>query len=414
MNAQERARRLRTMKRLALLLLLGMFALYIVTGVFLGQMPSLSYVHAFAEAATVGALADWFAVTALFRYPLGIPIPHTAIIQRRKDDIGATLARFVGENFLTPAALEPRLARFEFSRLAADWLDRPSNTERLSADLAGILSRLVEIGDNRALRDVTKQSLRSVLEQTQLTPLFAQVLEFVLLKDPDQVVVNELLALARRQLDNNRESLQSSISERTPWWLPRFVDRKIVDQLIEEVDTYLADSSDNDDEEARARLISTLTALIESMRSDPVLIERGESLKESLLDHPMLQSYLSRVVNDLSQWLNESLANPDSALRSKLSAAVAGLGNRLLEDESLKADIDTACRSAVLQLVESHHASLTSIITETVKGWDAEATAERIELQVGRDLQFIRINGTLVGGLVGLLLHSGWQLAAVL
>lgn len=412
MDVVDRQVRLRTMKQLALYLLLAMFALYIVSGIYIAEHAWLSYVHAFAEAATVGALADWFAVTALFRYPLGLPIPHTAIIQRRKDDIGATLARFVGENFLTPAALKPRLANVEFSAIIAGWLATPANTLRLSADLAAVLSRLVEVGDNRALRDVTKQSLRSVLEQTQLTPLFAKVLDFVLLKDPDQTIINELLRLARRQLDSNRESLQSTISERTPWWLPRFVDRKIVDQLITEVDAYLAESTDSDDEEARAKLIDTLQQLIESMKSDPALIERGEALKESLLDHPVLQTYLSRVVNDLSSWLSDSLSNPESALRAKLTSAVAGLGQSLLDDDSLKRDIDNACQSAILQLVENHHASLTGIITETVKGWDAEATAERIELQVGRDLQFIRINGTLVGGLVGLILHSGWQLAA--
>ncbi len=409
MTPTERAARLNRMKRLALALLVAMFGLYIVAGIYEDQHAVLPYIRAFAEAATVGALADWFAVTALFRHPLGIPIPHTAIIQRRKNDIGETLSRFVAENFLVTQALAPRLNEIQFSGLLSKWLSKPANARRLTQDLAGVLTRVVTVTDNRALRDAGKQSLRNLLGRSQLTPLFGELLELLLLKDPEQTLVNGLLSVARRQLDDNRLTLQETLSDRTPWWLPRFVDRRIFDRLIDELDAFLATSRDADDDTARAQLIELLGAMITALKTDEALIERGEALKEKILEHPWLQQFLSGIVNDFSHWLTAALEDPESDLRRHFSNALEALGERLSNDESLQQDLDSSCREALLYVVERYNDSIAGIISETVKNWDAEATALRIEQQVGRDLQFIRINGTIVGGLVGLTLHVLWQ-----
>lgn len=409
MTPVERARRLARMKALALGLLVFMFALYLLTGFYEAHYPGLSYLRAFAEAATVGALADWFAVTALFRHPLGIPIPHTAIIQRRKDDIGQTLSRFVADNFLVPEALAPRLERVPFAGSLSNWMQRPANADRLAADLAGVLRRVLSFTDNRALRDLTKESLRNLLDKARLTPMFGQLLEFLLLKDPDQTLVNGLLVLARRQLANNRQSLQQSLSDRTPWWLPRFVDRRIFDRLVDELDQYLADTRHKDDDAAKEQLLELLNGLVVALKTDPVLIQRGEDLKEQVLEHPWLLQHLSRLINDFSAWLSDNLDDPNSDLRQRLVDGVSVLGQRLESDEALKLDLDKSCRDTVLYVVQRYNDSIASVISETVKNWDAQATAERIELQVGRDLQFIRINGTLVGGLVGLSLHLIWK-----
>ncbi|MEM7276492.1 MAG: DUF445 domain-containing protein [Pseudomonadota bacterium] len=409
MTPVERAQRLARMKALALALLVFMFALYLLTGFYEVRYPGLSYVRAFAEAATVGALADWFAVTALFRHPLGIPIPHTAIIQRRKDDIGRTLSRFVADNFLVPDALAPRLERVPFASSLSSWMQRPDNADRLAADLAGVLRRVLSFTDNRALRDLTKESLRSLLDKARLTPLFGQLLEFLLLKDPDQALVNGLLVLARKQLANNRQSLQQSLSDRTPWWLPRFVDRRIFDRLVDELDQYLADTRHKDDDAAKEQLLELLQGLITALKTDPALIQRGEDLKAQVLEHPWLQQHLSKLINDFSSWLSDNLDDPSSDLRQRLVDGVSVLGQRLESDEALKLDLDKSCRDTVLYVVQRYNDSIASVISETVKNWDAQATAERIELQVGRDLQFIRINGTLVGGFVGLSLHLIWK-----
>lgn len=410
MDITERQARLTRMKRAALALLLAMIGVYVIAGIYEPGHPWLGYVRAFAEAGTVGALADWFAVTALFRHPLGIPIPHTAIIQHRKNDIGATLSRFVEENFLISAALKPRLDDMRFSDAIAKWIDKPKNAERLAQDIANLMGRVVDAGDNRELRDLVKDSLRKALSNTEVTPLIGQIIEVLLLKDPDQTLVNGLLGLARQQLEENRYSLRERISDRSPWWLPKFVDQKIYERIVEELEVMLEDAQNEDETEARQRVVETLTAIVQSLKTDPELISQGEVLKEQLLSHPVLQRYLSTLVGDLNDYLSSSLSDPESDIRKRLLRAASALGENLRTHPSLAAEVDLWCRDAVLYVVERYSDSIASVISETVKGWDAEATAQRVELQVGRDLQFIRINGTLVGGLVGLTLYTVWNM----
>ncbi|MEO1034500.1 MAG: DUF445 domain-containing protein [Pseudomonadota bacterium] len=409
-NIAEREARLAGMKRVALSLLLAMLALYVVTGLYEAMYPWLSYVRAFAEAATVGALADWFAVTALFRHPMGIPIPHTAIVQQRKDELGATLARFVAENFLVIDALRPRLEAIRFADAFAKWVSQEQNARRLADDIAGVLSQVLTLSDNRSLRNGVKAGLRDFISGLRLSPLFGQLLEFVLLKDPDQTLVNQLITLARDQLYDNQDKLRESLSERTPWWIPGFVDRRIVERIVNELDEFLTESEDENEDETKARLVEMLERMIEALKTDEHLIERGEELKEKLLERPELMRYVSRAVNELGAYLDNSLADPESAMRQRLNGAMQGMGERLLADETLCNDVDKSCRETLLYIVDHHRASISSIISETIRHWDADATAKRIELAVGRDLQFIRINGTVVGGMVGLVLHTIWQL----
>ncbi|MEM8981575.1 MAG: DUF445 domain-containing protein [Pseudomonadota bacterium] len=409
-NVAEREARLAGMKRLALALLLLMLATYIVTGIYEITYPWLSYVRAFAEAATVGALADWFAVTALFRHPLGLPIPHTAIVQRRKDDLGQTLARFVSDNFLVVDALRPRLATIRFADAFAAWLAKPANATRLSDDVAGILAQVVTLSDNRSLRNGVKAGLADFVAGIKLSPLIAQVLEFLLLKDPEQTLVNQLILVVREQLNDNQDKLRESLSERTPWWIPGFVDRRIVERIVSELDDFLTETDGEEEAATKARLVEMLERLIVSLKEDEHLIERGESLKARLMERPELARYISQAVNDLGSYLDTALNDPESALRQRLNTAMQGMGERLLGDAELCSDIDNSCREALLYIVDGHRSSIAGIISETISHWDAEATAQRIELAVGRDLQFIRINGTLVGGLVGLSLHTVWNL----
>ncbi len=405
-----RERRLVRMKKVAGGLLLAMVALYVITGFGEEQYPWLGYVRAFAEAATVGALADWFAVTALFRHPLGLPIPHTAIIPRRKDDIGDSLAGFVEAHFLSEEALAPRLERADFAQAMAGWLAAPGNAERLTQDLSVLLGRVLAGSDNRLLRDLIKVNLQRVLDETPLTPMVGQILDLLLLKDPDQVVVNGLVTLARAQLDENRLRLREHIGERTPWWLPNFVDERIYRSMVTEIEGVLVDMTASDTEsEARQRLRRTLEGVVTSLKSDDTLIARGEEIKQRLLQHPTLKRYLSSVVRDVNRFLEREAEAPDSTMRRRIVEALAGAGDTLAANPALRAELDDWLRDSLLYIVTRYRSSISSIISDTIRGWDAAATAERIELHVGRDLQFIRINGTLVGGLVGLTLYTLWQ-----
>jgi len=405
-----RAERLRRMKRVAAGLLVAMLALYVVTGLGEEHYPWLGYVRAFAEAATVGALADWFAVTALFRHPLGLPIPHTAIISRRKDDIGASLAGFVETHFLTAEALAPRLENADFAQGMGRWLASPGNADRLTQDLSVILGRVLASTDNRLLRDLVKSNLQRALSETPLTPTVGQLLDLLLLQDPDQTVINGLVGLARSQLDENRLQLRQHIGERTPWWLPNFVDEQIYRRMVAEIEEVLTGISTSDtDTEARQRLRRTLEELVVSLKSDEALIERGEEIKHRLLKHPSLKRYLSSVVADVNRFLEEEAADPDSGMRRRIAESLAGAGDTLELNPGLREELDSWFRDTLLYMVTRYRTNISSIISETIAGWDAEATARRIELHVGRDLQFIRINGTLVGGLVGLTLYTLWQ-----
>lgn len=390
-------------------LLLSMLLLYVVTGLLQSEYPWLGYVRAFAEAGTVGALADWFAVTALFREPLGLPIPHTAIIKRRKNDIGDTLADFIGTHFLNRENLEPRLERIDAVGVASDWLARPKNARRLTDDVARVLQRVVRTGDNRALRQLVKDNLRGTIERLRVTPFLGQLLEMLLRNDPEDTLIGGLVGLAQQQFDDNRQNLRDTVGNRTPWWLPGFVDERIYRQLVSEVEQVLSDEEGGGEQRAREHLRTVLLDIVHALKHDEALINRGEQLKHELLEHPQLAEYLSRTVTEISGYLTREAENPDSEFRQRITEALSGLGRSLNEKTSIRDEINTSLRDAALYAITRYQRSITQVIADTIHGWDADTAASLIELRVGRDLQFIRINGTLVGGLAGLTLYSVWH-----
>lgn len=406
---REKARRLARMKRVATALLIAMAALYVLAGYYEPERSWLGYVRAFAEAAMIGALADWFAVTALFRHPLGLPVPHTAIIPKRKDEIGQSLANFVEENFLTVEALAPRLADMDFAEGLGRWIARPGNAERITEDVAVFLRRMLVAVDNRALRELIRDNLREAVGELRVTPFVGQVLEILLLDDPNQTVLNALVRFARGQLDENRGRLRTSIAKRTPRWLPKFVDKRIYERIVTELEELLEGVVAHDDGITKARFREIVEQIVHALKHEDALIERGEILKQDLLSHPELQRYLAGMMADVNAYLSRQAADPDSALRRRIAAALADLGHALAERPELKRELNAWLRDTLLYVVTRYSTPIGSIVSETVKGWDAKETSARVELQVGRDLQFIRINGTLVGGLVGLALYTTWQ-----
>ncbi|MEM9172758.1 MAG: DUF445 domain-containing protein [Pseudomonadota bacterium] len=409
MSEVERLKRLRRMQWLAHLLLLAMFGLYLVTGFYEHSYPWLGYVRAFAEAGTVGALADWFAVTALFREPMGLPIPHTAIIKRRKDEIGETLADFVGTHFLNRDALTPRLARIDAVGVAADWLARGDNAEGLIEDVSQVLQRMMRTGDNEALRAIVKENLLGSLNEIEVTPLLGQVLEMLILNDPDDTLLTGLVVLAQQQFDDNRESLRDTVGDKTPWWLPGFVDERIYRKLVDEVETALSDDTDQGEQRAREHLRRVLADVVAALQYDNDLIERGERLKDDVLSHERLGQHLSRVAQDISQFLTRQVQDKDSAFRERLVSSMRNLGEGLAAAPGLQDEINASLRDAALYVITRYRDQITQVISDTVQGWDADQAANLIETRVGRDLQFIRINGTLVGGLAGLTLYTLWH-----
>ncbi len=397
------------MKAVATGLLLLMAAVFVATHVWHVDAAWLGYVQAFAEAAMVGALADWFAVTALFRHPLGLPIPHTAIIPRRKDQIGDSLARFVREHFVTREALGPRMAGLDLATRAGRWLKRPGNARRVTGDAAGVVAWVLSAVDDSALKRFVRDNLHMSLSNVQVTPLVGRVLDLMLTSDRHQRLMDEAVRIASEQLSENKFRIRLKIRTESPWWLPKFVDEEIYDRIVGEMESMLKRVGTDENHEARIRFTNAAREFVESLKTDPAVIERGEQLKEEVLKHPAVQAWLGEIWTRLSRRLLDEARDPESAASQRAEQAVVALGDALLDDEAIRQRINAWLQEAIIHLAVRYGEEIASVISETVRSWDAEATSERVELQVGRDLQFIRINGTVVGGLAGLVIHAAVQ-----
>ena len=399
-------RRLKAMKRLATGMLGVMASIFVISHIYAPLIPWLAWVEAFAEAAMVGALADWFAVTALFRHPLGLPIPHTAIIPRRKDALGDNLARFVRENFLISEALQPRLAKLDGASHAGAWLARPGNARRVSADAGAFLQWLLATLDSEALRDFLRENLHLELRQLEAAPLIGRILDLLTRSNRHQALMDLAVRVARQHLDENRVLIRIRIDEKSPWWLPGFVDQEIFDKIITEVEALLDAIGSDPEHEARQRFNEGVQNFITALRNDPDTIARGEEIKNELLEHPLVQEYLAGLWQHVSTFLLRQAREPESALRLRFESGLMSFGEALENDPELRAQINQWLNDAILRIVRNYQQEIASVISETVRNWDSDVTSRRVELAVGRDLQFIRINGTIVGGLAGLAIFS--------
>lgn len=402
----SQAVRLKSMKRLATGMLLLMAGVFIVSHIYRPLLPWLAWVEAFAEAAMVGALADWFAVTALFRHPMGLPVPHTAIIPRRKDELGENLARFVRENFLIGAALQPRLANLDAASRAGDWLAKAPNARRVSADAGAFLQWLLATLDSEALRDFLRENLHLELRQLQVAPLVGRVLDLLTRNNHHQALMDLAVRIARQHLEENRVLIRIRIDEKSPWWLPGFVDQEIFDKIVAEVESVLDAIGSDPEHDARKRFNEGVQSFIDALKNDPETIERGEEIKNELLDHPLVQQYLSGLWQHVSAFLLRQSGEPESMLRQRFESGLMSFGEALRYDPELRDQINEWLNDAILRIVRNYQEEIASVISETVRSWDSDVTSRRVELAVGRDLQFIRINGTIVGGIAGLTIYA--------
>jgi uncharacterized membrane-anchored protein YjiN (DUF445 family) len=410
MNPTEAAlaRRLHRMQWLATGLLLAMGAVFALTSVLLPSYPWLGVVRAFAEAGMIGALADWFAVTALFRRPLGLPIPHTAIVPSRKNDIGRALARFIRDHFLVEEAVTARLSRVDLAARLGAWLERDGSARMVSRDLGVALNWLLGAVDSAELRASVRHSLADALDRAPVSSVLAVALDVLTSGSHAQALIDQLVQFGRDQLEGNQDRIRRRIKERSPWWLPNFVDEEIYDQLVSELERILEEIGENPEHPARNEFNARLRRLRHSLEGDPVLIEKGQVLKDEFLNHPAVNAYFAELWSRVLEFLREALTDPGSALRLGVETELQLIGERLRCDPQVSERLDRWLRDLIVYLVENYRQQISEIISETVEQWDPTATAERIELHIGRDLQFIRINGTLVGGLVGVAIYTVW------
>ena len=414
MNAEEAvlARRLAHMRWFATGLLFGMAGLFVATTLLMTAHPRLGVVAAFAEAGMIGALADWFAVTALFRRPLGLPIPHTAIVPSRKNDIGQALARFIRDHFLTKDAVLPRLSRADLAGRLGVWLTQGDNSRLVSRDLSIALDWLIGAVDSAELRQSLRDGLRGALQQASASAGLGVLLDVFTSGNYAESLVDQLVQVGRSQLSANEDRIRERIKDRSPWWLPKFVDEEIFDQLVGELQRILDEVDADPEHSARADFTQRLRDLKTALSEDPVIRERGQILRDEFLRHPAVKAFLDDLWQRSRGYLGDALSDPGSALRVGLERELRNIGRRLQQDSEVNERLNRWLRELITYLVETYRQPLSEIVSETVENWDATATAERIELYIGRDLQFIRINGTLVGGLVGVLIYTTWGVIA--
>ena len=402
-----RRRGLRQMRSVALSLLLLAAVIYVAT---LHRDGGWAYLNAAAEAAMVGALADWFAVTALFRRPLGLPIPHTAIVPTRKDSLAESLEQFVTENFLSQEVVAEKMRTAEVSRRAGEWLTSGTHAERIVGEGARTIgAALPRLGDEDVAAFV-RGSLLPRFVQEPLSPIAGHFLQSVVDDGAHHALFDLLMVEAHDWLRDNRELLADVVGPRAPRWSPQWVDRLVIDRIHREALAWLADVRDNPTHAARRAVDRLLGQLAHDLQNDPETMARFEAFKARMLTHPDMGSSLTAVWDAVRTALIDSIADPDSTLRVRATKAIHDLGQRLQEDEALRGKVDARASEAVGYVVRTYGNEIVSVISDTIERWDGREAAARIELHVGRDLQFIRINGTVVGALVGLIIHTVSQL----
>ncbi|BCA59203.1 DUF445 domain-containing protein [Sphingomonas sp. HMP6] len=389
-------------------LLVLMAATFLLARAFDHRHPALGFVRAFAEAAMVGGLADWFAVTALFRHPLGLPIPHTAIIPRNKDRIGTTLAAFLRDNFLIPGVVARRMRRVDMAGAAGRWLANPPGGDgRLRRGAAGLAAHMLEAFDQQRLGGMVKAGIGQRLRALDVSPLLGQALTAAIAEDRHLPLLDGIVRWGARLLASNEEMIRAMVHERSGAMMRwTGLDETIATKLIDGLNGLLTGIADDPDHPLRAKAEEGLAGLAQDLVNDPRMRERVATVKAEIIDNPAMQRWLDGLWEQARGGMLRIARDPDAMLAGPVGDAVRQLGMTLQTDAKLRATINRFVRRAVVGMAADYGDGIVRLVSETIHGWDANTITRRLENAVGRDLQYIRINGTLVGGLVGLGLHT--------
>jgi uncharacterized membrane-anchored protein YjiN (DUF445 family) len=405
-DEEAKQARLDHMRRVATGLLGAAAVVFLVARILESSYPWLGFIRATAEAAMVGAIADWFAVTALFRHPLGIPIPHTAIVPRRKDRIGGSLGRFVERNFLSREVLSARVRSMDVARRLAEWIQRPESAQRLAKHATSAVAVMIQSIDDREMERLIEKQLMSRIDEVEATPLLANALTLFLAGGRRQELLDGTLVLLDRLLEENRDQLRERIEREIPWWVPGPIDDKIYQKIVGATENALQDVRADPEHPFRRRFDDLVGASVEKLKTSPELIAKGETLKAELLQSETVHGLVEKLWSELKGALLPVEGETRSDLTAPIERAIIRFGETLGEDAALMERVNGWAESGVVYAAEEYRHEVSLLIANTVAQWDPTDTSRKIELQVGRDLQFIRINGTLVGGLVGLILYS--------
>jgi uncharacterized membrane-anchored protein YjiN (DUF445 family) len=406
-TADTRLRDLRRMRFFATALLVLMFAIFVATSYGEHIWPWLAYPRAFAEAGMIGACADWFAVVALFRHPLGIPIPHTAIVPNSKERIGVAIGRFTANNFLSPKVLADRMREVDISGWIARWLEKPENARNAAQRIAGVVQQVLRSMPRDDVNAFLTRAARYGIEAVPVAPLASRVLSLLWAHGEMQILVEHAIAYASEALARNRESIKQKVSQRSSRLIPKWIDAIVADKIVAGI-TQVLNEMREPNHPWRVELATTVQKLIDDLATDPKMLARGEELKARMLENPVVSRQIDSVWVAIEDKL-DPLATSNQLFLA-LEQMFASIAERIAKDEQIHLGINRWLRVAILRTVAPRRTEIAAFIRKVVENWDTETLIARIELQVGRDLQYIRINGTLVGGLVGLLIFTVTQL----
>ncbi|KOG36492.1 DUF445 domain-containing protein [Streptomyces resistomycificus] len=364
------------------------------------------YVAAAAEAGMVGAMADWFAVTALFRHPLGLPIPHTAIIPTKKDQLGVSLGEFVGENFLSEDVVRQRLRSVGIGSRLGIWLADPEHADRVTAELSAALRGALTVLRDSDVQAVVGEAITRRAEAQEIAPGIGKMLERVVADGGHRRAVDLIVGRAHDWLVLHSDSVMDAVQGGAPGWTPKFVDKRVGERVYKELLRFCSEMRDMPSHPARGALDRFLADFASALQSDTDTRARVERLKGEVLGRGEVQDLIASAWTAVRSMIVSAAEDERSELRLRVRASLLSLGSRMAADPKLQAKVDGWVEGAAVYVVTTYRQEITSLITDTVAGWDAEHTTKKIEAHIGRDLQFIRINGTVVGSLVGLLIYT--------
>ncbi len=394
------------MKRFATGLLVAATVIFAVTRVLEHGHPWLGFIRATAEAAMIGGLADWFAVTALFRHPMGLPIPHTAIVAKRKDRIGRTLGNFVQNNFLSRPVLQSKLEGMRFAERGVQWLARPENARLIARQVATGLARTAEAIPEQEATRLIGQTLSDRVRRTKAGPLLGNALLLVASDGRHQELLDDALRLVAQAVDDNRELIRIKVLEESPWWVPGVVDERIYQKILTATENLIHEVRSDANHPLRSKFDLALARFIDKLRTSPEMIEKAEAMKEELLGPALLDDLAETAWRSVRDGLVRYASREAEEGPGALERGITSFAEALLANRQLLSEIDDFAMKSALTIVEQHRHQAGELISHTVSSWDPDATSHRIELAIGRDLQFIRINGTIVGGLAGLVIYT--------
>lgn len=408
----ERLRNLRQMKAVALGFLIGATVIFLVCrwGQAQGGPAWLGYVGAAAEAGMVGALADWFAVTALFRHPLGLKIPHTAIIKRKKDQLGEGLGQFVRENFLSPEVVETKLRDAGIAGRMGKWLAEPQNAARVAAETSTVLRVGVELLNDEDIQHAIDKTIVKRLAEPQWGPPVGRVLSQMLAENRQEALIQLLCDRAFEWALNAGPTIERVVLRDSPTWSPKFVDQLVGDRIHRELMDFTDKVRRDPNHELRQSATRFLFEFANDLQNDTATIAKAETVKAQLMERDEVTRAAETAWKTLKRLVLEGVDDPSSALRERIADSVVQIGESLRDDADLRDKVDGWILRGAQHLVTQYGGEATTLITDTIERWDAEEASRRIELHVGRDLQFIRINGTVVGALAGLVIYTIAQL----